>query len=128
MCIRDSSSAARANIDPSIGPMHGVQPKPKAAPTKTGYNLFDLLSVWNLFSILRNLKLKKPKSCKENNMITAPDAILNSKELASTKLPIKVLVAPKAINTIEKPIVKSAVGIMFTFLLSSNSFKVLPET
>ena len=61
-------------------------------------------------------------------MITAPDAILNSKELASTKLPIKVLVAPKAINTIEKPIVKSVVGIMFTRLLSNNSFKVLPET
>ena len=108
--------------------MHGVQPNPKAAPTKTGYNLFDLLSVWNLYSIFRNLKLKKPKSCNENNMITAPDAILNSKELASTKLPIKVLVAPKAINTIEKPIVKSAVGIMFTRLLSNSSFKVLPET
>ena len=108
--------------------MHGVHPKPKAAPTKTGYNLFDLLSVWNLFSIFKNLKLKKPKSCNENNIIIAPDTILNSKELESTKLPIKVLVAPNAINTIEKPIVNSAVGNMFTRLLSNNSFSVLPET
>ena len=58
----------------------------------------------------------------------APETILSSKELVNTKLPIKVLVAPKAIKTIEKPIVKSTVGIIFTRLLSNSSFKVLPET
>ena len=60
--------------------------------------------------------------------IIAPETILSSKELVNTKLPIKVLVAPKAIKTIEKPIVKSTVGIIFTRLLSNSSFKVLPET
>ena len=126
--VKVISNAAKANIDPRIGPIHGVQPKPKAIPTRTGYNLFDLLSVWNLFSIFKNLKLKRPKSCNENNIMIAPETILSSKELVNTKLPIKVLVAPKAINTIEKPIVKSTVGIMFTRLLSNSSFKVLPET
>ena len=29
-----SSIAASVKIDPRIGPMQGVQPKPKAAPTK----------------------------------------------------------------------------------------------
>ena len=31
-----SSIAARVKIDPRMGPMHGVQPNPKAAPTKSG--------------------------------------------------------------------------------------------
>ncbi len=31
-----SSIAAKAKIDPRIGPMHGVQPNPKAAPTRNG--------------------------------------------------------------------------------------------
>ena len=36
------STAASVKIDPSTGPIHGVQPKPKAAPTRTGKNkLFE---------------------------------------------------------------------------------------
>ena len=31
-----SSNAANVIIDPRIGPMQGVQPKPKAAPTNNG--------------------------------------------------------------------------------------------
>ena len=31
-----SSKAANVKIDPRIGPMQGVQPKPKAAPTIKG--------------------------------------------------------------------------------------------
>ena len=31
-----SSIAARVKIDPRMGPMHGVQPNPKATPTKSG--------------------------------------------------------------------------------------------
>ena len=30
------SIAAKVKIDPKIGPIHGVQPNPKAAPTSNG--------------------------------------------------------------------------------------------
>ena len=34
--LRLSSIAAKAKIDPRIGPIHGVHPNPKAAPTING--------------------------------------------------------------------------------------------
>ena len=45
-----SSVDAIAKIDPRIGPMQGVQPKPNAIPTKIELNTQDFLSAWNLFS------------------------------------------------------------------------------
>ena len=40
-----SSVAAKAKIEPKIGPIHGVQPKPKAAPISIGLNIFLLVFV-----------------------------------------------------------------------------------
>ena len=34
--LTEASVADRANIDPNTGPMHGVHPKAKAAPTNNG--------------------------------------------------------------------------------------------
>ena len=36
LLLKFSSTAAKAKIDPSMGPMQGVHPKPKAAPTNIG--------------------------------------------------------------------------------------------
>ena len=41
-----SSKAANVKIDPRIGPMQGVQPKPKAAPTSNGNVM--LLLYWSV--------------------------------------------------------------------------------
>ena len=35
-----SSIEAKAKIDPKIGPIHGVQPKPKASPITYGNRIF----------------------------------------------------------------------------------------
>ena len=56
-----SSNAAKVIIDPRIGPMQGVHPKPKAAPTNIGkVKLWLYLSVKNLISLLKKLKLIIP--------------------------------------------------------------------
>ena len=41
--LRFSSIAANVSMDPSIGPIQGVQPKAKAAPTINGKVKFWLL-------------------------------------------------------------------------------------
>ena len=38
--INVSSIEAKAKIDPKIGPIHGVHPKPKAKPITYGNNTF----------------------------------------------------------------------------------------
>ena len=40
-----SSVAAKAKIEPKIGPIQGVHPKPKAAPISIGLNIFLLVFV-----------------------------------------------------------------------------------
>ena len=44
-----------------------------------------------------------------------------------TKEPKKVAVAPKVINTIEKPIVNKIIGKRSTFFLFKSSFNELPD-
>ena len=56
-----SSIAANAKIDPRIGPIQGVQPNPKAAPTSNGKA--KLLLYWSvkiLMSLFINFKLIIP--------------------------------------------------------------------
>ena len=38
--VNVSSIDANANIEPKIGPIHGVQPNPKANPITYGNNIF----------------------------------------------------------------------------------------
>ena len=56
------SIAAKAKIDPRIGPIQGVQPNPKAAPTTKGKAILLLYRlVKNLNSLFIKLKLINPK-------------------------------------------------------------------
>ena len=124
-----SSNAANVKIDPRIGPMQGVQPKPKAAPTRNG-NVMLLLywSVKILMSLFIKLKLRMPIKCSEKNIIITPATILKIFELTKKNFPIKEAVEPKAIKTKEKPKVKKIVLTTIKFFSPSTSLlKDVPE-
>ena len=105
-----SSNAANVKIDPRIGPIQGVHPNPKAAPTSKGkvkLSLYWFVKI--LISLFINLKLIIPISCIENNIIIRPAKILKKSELFKKNFPINEAVDPKAIKTKEKPKVKKIV-------------------
>ena len=63
LLLKFSSTSAKAKIDPSMGPMQGVHPKPKAAPTKSGKAILLLFfSVKIRRSLFINCKLIIPIS------------------------------------------------------------------
>ena len=107
--------AANVNIDPSIGPIHGVHPKAKAAPTRNG-NVKLLLYVWvkSLVSLFINLKLIIPISCREKNIMIIPEIVLKIFELFKKNFPSNETVDPRAINMKEKPSVKKIVLMSFS--------------
>ena len=112
-----------------MGPIQGVQPNPKAAPTSNGKA--KLLLYWLvkiLISFFINLKLIIPISCSEKNIIIIPATILKILELFKKNFPRKETVDPKVINTKEKPRVKKIVlTIIKFFSLSINLSKDVPE-
>ena len=117
-----SSIAARVKIDPSMGPIQGVQPNPKAAPTINGKA--KLLLYWSvkiLISLFINLKLIIPINWSEKNIIITPAIILKISELVKKKIPINEAVEPKAIKTKEKPKVKKIVLITIKFFFFTTS-------
>ena len=124
-----ASIAARDKIDPRIGPMHGVQPKPKAAPTRNGK--VKLLLYWlvtNLTSLFINFKLIIPIICREKNIINIPATILKILELFKKNFPRKDAVDPKIMKTAEKPSVKKIVLITIKLFFFSVIFsKDVPE-
>ena len=116
-----SSIAARVKIDPRMGPIQGVQPNPKAAPTSNGK--VKLLLYWSVKILISlfiklKLKLKIPISWSEKNIIITPAMILKIFELTKKNFPINEAVEPNAIKTKEKPKVKKNVlrTIKFFFL------------
>ncbi len=111
-----SSNAANVKIDPRIGPIQGVQPKPKAAPTSNGNAM--LLLYWSvkiLMSLFMKWKLSMPIKWSEKNIIITPATILKIFELDKKNFPINDAVEPKAIKTKEKPKVKKIVLITTKF-------------
>ena len=124
-----SSIAAKAKIDPRMGPIQGVQPNPKAAPTSKGK--VKLLLYWPvriLMSLFINFKLVTPINWSEKNIIIIPAMILKILELVKKNFPIKEAVKPKAIKTNEKPKVKKIVLITIKFLFFSTILsKEVPE-
>ena len=115
-----SSNAAKVIIDPRIGPIQGVQPKPKATPTTRGKN--KLLLYWLvkiLISLFIKLKLIIPINWREKVISTIPAIILKIFELNKKNWPINVAVEPKAIKTEEKPKVKKIVLMTNKFLFFS---------
>ena len=124
-----SSNAANVKIDPRIGPMHGVHPKAKAAPTMNGN--VKLLLYWSvkiLMSLFIKLKLSMPIKWSEKNIIITPAMILKIFELSKKNFPKNEAVEPKAIKTKEKPKVKKIVLIIIKFFFFSTSLsKDVPE-
>ena len=121
-----SSNAANVKIDPRIGPIQGVQPNPKAAPTSSGkVKLWLYWSVKILMSLFIKLKLRKPIKWSEKNIIITPAIILKIFELIKKNFPINEAVEPKVIKTKENPKVKKIVlmtikFLFFSFILSSD--------
>jgi hypothetical protein len=116
-------------MDPRIGPIQGVQPKPKPTPTINGNNkLFEYLILKfpkflfkKLILIISNKKIPK-------KIIIIPDPIDKIFEFCNRKLPIKVAVAPREINTNENPSEKNVDFFKIKFLdLLSNSLRVVPQ-
>ena len=111
-----SSIEAKAKIDPRIGPIQGVQPNPKAAPTNSGkVKLWLYWSVKILISLFINFKLIIPSNWSEKNIIIMLAIILKIFELVKKNFPINDAVDPKAIKTKEKPKVKKIVLITTKF-------------
>ena len=124
-----SSIAARVKIDPRMGPIQGVQPNPKAAPTSNGKA--KLLLYWSvkiLIALFINLKLINSRRWSEKNIIITPAIILKISELVKKNLPIIDAVEPKAIKTKEKPKVKKIVLITIKlFFFSIILLNDVPE-
>ena len=118
-----SSNAANVKIDPRIGPIQGVQPKPKAAPTSNG-NVMLLLywSVKILMSLFINFKLIIPIKWSEKNIIIIPAMTLKILELFKKNFPRKEAVEPRIMNTKEKPKLKKIVLRTTKLFLFSTSF------
>ena len=111
-----SSIEAKAKIDPRMGPIQGVQPNPKAAPTNNGK--VKLLLQWSvkiLISLFINFKLIIPSNWNEKNIIIMLAIILKIFELVKKNFPINDAVDPKVIKTKEKPKVKKIVLITTKF-------------
>ena len=124
-----SSIAANVKIDPRMGPIQGVQPNPKAAPTINGkVKLWLYWSVKILMSLFIKLKLIIPISWSEKNIIIIPAIILKILEFIKKKFPINEAVEPNAMKTKEKPKVKKIVLTTIKFFFFSTSLsKDVPE-
>ena len=120
-----SSNVANIKIDPRIGPMQGVQPKAKAAPTTNGNaKLLLYSSVKILISLFIKPKFIIPISWRENNIIMVPAMILKIFEFDKKILPTKEADEPSAIKTNEKPKVKKTdlrtIRFFFFWFILSN--------
>ena len=124
-----SSNVAKVIIDPRIGPIQGVQPNAKAAPTINGkVKLLLYSSVKNLISLFKKLKLIIPIIWSEKKIIIMPAKILKILEFDKKIFPINEAVEPKAIKTKEKPKVKKIVLKIIKFpFFSFNLSKDVPE-
>ena len=114
-----SSIAASAKIDPRIGPIQGVHPNPKAAPTSNGKaKLLLYLFVKIRISLFIKFKLIMPISWSEKKIIIMPAMILKIFELNKNNFPINEAVEPNEIKTSEKPKVKKIVLKIIKFFFS----------
>ena len=116
-------------MDPRIGPIQGVQPKPKPTPTINGNNkLFEYLILKFPKFLFKKLTLKISKKQTPKKIINIPDPIDKILEFCNKKLPIKVAVAPSEINTKENPRQKNIDFLKIKFLdLLSSSLRVVPQ-
>ena len=91
-------------MDPRIGPIQGVQPNPKPTPTINGNNkLFEYLILKFPKFLFKKLILIISNKYIPKKIMIIPDPIDKIFEFCNKKLPIKVAVAPREINTNENP-------------------------
>ena len=116
-------------MDPRIGPMQGVQPKPKPIPTINGNNkLFEYLILKFPKLLFKKFILISSNKYIPKKIIITPDPMDKIFEFCNKKLPIKVAVAPREINTNENPSEKNIDFFKIKFLdLLSNSLRVVPQ-
>ena len=110
-----SSIDAKASIDPSMGPIQGVHPKPKARPIIYGKKIFLDFLASNLFSKFRYGMFIIPINCSEKITIIIPAKILNISEFCKNNFPNKEAEAPKIMKTVEKPKQNKINGKIFIF-------------
>ena len=104
-------------MEPKIGPMQGVHPKPKAIPITNENKMLPDFFVSNLLSKFKKLIFKIPISCNENTIITIPADNLSIWEFCKRNCPKKDTVAPKSMKTVEKPKQNKTKGKKFIFFL-----------
>ena len=116
-------------MDPRIGPIQGVQPNPKPTPTINGNNkLFEYLILKFPKFLFKKFILISSNKYIPKKIIIIPDPIDKIFEFCNKKLPIKVAVAPREINTKENPSEKNIDFLKIKFLdLLSNSLRVVPQ-
>ena len=116
-------------MDPRIGPIQGVQPKPKPTPTINGNNkLFEYLILKFSKLLFKKLILISSDKYIPKKIIIIPDPMDKTFECCNKKLPKKVAVAPRDINTMENPNEKNKDFFKIKFLdFKSNSLRVVPQ-
>jgi hypothetical protein len=116
-------------MDPRIGPIQGVQPKPKPIPTINGNNkLFEYLILKFPKLLFKKFILISSNKYMPKKIIITPDPMDKIFEFCNKKLPIKVAVAPREINTNENPSEKNIDFFKIKFLdLLFNSLRVVPQ-
>ena len=120
-----SSIEASAKIEPNIGPIQGVHPKPKARPIIYGKKTFLDSFASNLFSKFKYGIFIIPINWSEKITIMIPANILSISEFCRNNWPNKEADAPKIIKTVEKPKQNKIKGKGFIFL--ELTFKPLSE-
>ena len=123
-----SSIEASAKIEPNIGPIHGVHPKPKARPIIYGKKTFLDSLASNLFSKFKYGIFIIPINWNENITIITPANTLSISEFCKNSWPNKDADAPKIIKTVEKPQQNKIKGKGFIFFDLITSWSDWPET
>ena len=94
-----------ANIEPSIGPMHGDHPNAKVNPKKNGGKKFPLFLISSLSrsSFCKKGALSSPIKCSPNRIIKRPDKYLISFLKIKKMDPMELATNPSKIKTVDSP-------------------------
>ena len=114
-------------MEPKIGPIHGVHPKPNARPITYGNKIFLDSLASNLFSKFRYEILIIPNNWNENIIIIIPAIILKTSEFCKSAWPKKDAEAPNNTNTVENPKQNRTRGKKFVCFDSNISWSDCPE-
>src|SRR5260370_32147583 len=99
-----SSEAAKVRMTERMGPIHGVQPKAKAKPTRNAPIAMLLpCNPCRRLSAYSSLMGTRPVRCNPKMMMITPAILLNSRKCECSAWPRVLAKAPRARKTMEKP-------------------------